>query len=273
MDEYTIKLSAILDMDPKKQIDKINRSLKRYKVPVSIQTMVDGAQKGILKEINIPSKKERKDIRRGSRFRTELPEPGGMAGFFKRMDKGGDAKKGGLAGLLSVSSKSLLKLGAVVLVLKGLFDISLKAFRSLVKASPLLQAVLEILGVGFMLILMPLGNYIAKLLLPLAMFVLKTGAILAKQEFVPPSIGSPFRGGADAYPETLTRTHYEPTFMQWLKGEEGKPIPGAAGASTKTEVTINVNATNDEELSRKIAEEVEMVLKDTSGRNSTSSGG
>lgn len=53
-------------------------------------------------------------------------------------------------------------------VLEGIMQVVSKLFSAIIDASPMLQGVLKIVDKMFKMILMPIGNLIARLLLPIA---------------------------------------------------------------------------------------------------------
>ncbi len=71
--------------------------------------------------------------------------------------------------------------GLVVAGVQGILEILKKVFSLLVEASPMLKNVLKMLNMGFMMILRPIGDALAMMLRPIAMFFRAIGRQVMKQ--------------------------------------------------------------------------------------------
>jgi hypothetical protein len=96
----------------------------------------------------------------------------------KGKDSTGGGGLGGIAESMTAMTNITKGLSGVV---DGIFQVIGKLFNAIMDASPLLSGVLKIVDKMFRLILMPIGNMIARLLLPMAInMAKKTMAFLSK---------------------------------------------------------------------------------------------
>jgi hypothetical protein len=116
------------------------------------------------------------------------------------------ATGGGLGGMAeAVTSMASITKG-IAGVVEGIFQVVTKLFTAIIDASPLLSGVLKIIDKMFRLVLMPIGNIIGRLLLPIVMqMAKKTMNLLSKYANAgPEQIGDMLTEGLTIAIESIT---------------------------------------------------------------------
>jgi len=109
---------------------------------------------------------------------------GGPGALFPRggAKGGGGGEAGGMTGILGKGAGGMMgSLAAITIVAEGILKGIQAVIGFLTEASPMLKGVLHMLKIGVMLILKPLGDMLAMVLMPLARFLLQFQAKYAKQ--------------------------------------------------------------------------------------------
>ncbi len=97
---------------------------------------------------------------------------------------GGKSGGGGMAGILGGGGGMMAALGplaALAIIGQSMVDLLKKVVDILMQASPLLQAQMTIMRMGFMQILRPIGDALAYLLMPVSMFFRILGLSVARK--------------------------------------------------------------------------------------------
>ena len=150
--DFVIKARLVLlDEDVKKAIKKMN----------------DEIAKGIKADEGKPSLGQRiKDYFSGI-FDAIIPAGGGMAGAGGAGAGAGAAAGGGTLAVISVA------LASIVFIAKEVLNAVKKVVDMFRKASPFLDGMFRLLNTMFMLVLKPIGDFIAFLLKPILVFLLR----------------------------------------------------------------------------------------------------
>ncbi len=155
-------------------------SMDRLKTDIE-KSVSDGASKGAKRPLPLSLKGVNKDLAGGAPGKTGggfgLADLGGMLkGDMSKLAGGGAAMGAGAgaAGALGAAAGPLMAIFALVEIGKTNIEIMQKMFSFLVESSPMLQGAMKMIHKAIMLFLMPIGNLIAQLLMPLARNAMET---------------------------------------------------------------------------------------------------